>query len=84
MRYLLLILVSLTISGCQNKSPLTPQEQEEQETRMRAFLNESSPRNMNQLPKVAPELKRSFNMKNSSVRPKEPQEETLSDQQDSD
>ncbi len=65
MRYVVLMALCLMVSGCKNAGPSTPKEQEEQEQRMRVFLDETSPRNMNNLPKVTPEFKKTFNTRGS-------------------
>ena len=65
MRYLAVMMLCVLVSGCKNAEPATPKEQEEQEQRMRYFLNETSPRNMNDHPKVTPEFKKTFNTKSS-------------------
>jgi len=55
-------LVCGILSGCAlDKQPRTPEEMGDQESRMRYMLNETSPRNMNDLPKVTPEFSKSFN-----------------------
>lgn len=68
MRYLILGLFSITLSGCtQYAAPATPEEEEAKESRMRYYLKETSPRNSSGLPKVTPEFRKSFNLqKNSS------------------
>jgi len=65
MHYLWLVgLLCMAISGCTRfAQPETPLEQEEQEQRMRVFLENSSPRNMNDHPKVTPEFTKVFNTK---------------------
>jgi hypothetical protein len=67
MRYLGLVLVFIIVSGCTRfAQPATPVEQEEQEERMREFLDKSSPRNMSDLPKVTPEFIKRFNTKTNA------------------
>ena len=62
MHYLFLILLCLAFTGCTRLAqPATPEEQEAQEEKMREFLNDSSPRNMNQQPKAIPEFTKRFN-----------------------
>lgn len=49
------------LSGCMvDKASMTADERVEQESRMRRFLNDSSPRNMNEEPKVTPEINHRF------------------------
>lgn len=61
MRYLILGLLCISISGCsQYATPSTPAEAEAQESRMRYYLDETSPRNSSNLPKVTPEFKTSY------------------------
>lgn len=49
------------LSGCMlDKGSMTADERMDQESRMQRFLNDSSPRNMNQEPKVTPELSHRF------------------------
>ncbi len=70
MRYVWLVVLCIVVSGCTRYAqPATPLEQEEQEDRMREFLNDSSPRNMNDHPKVTPEFTRSFNTRGSAPSP---------------
>jgi hypothetical protein len=67
MRYLILGLLCVAIGGCSKyAAPSTPKEEEAQESRMRYYLEETSPRNSNGLPKVTPEFRKSFNLKKSS------------------
>jgi len=67
MRYLWLILACVSMIGCTRYAqPLTPTEQDEQEERMREFLDKSSPRNMNAHPKVTPEFTKKFNTRSSA------------------
>ena len=55
------ILVCGILSGCAlDKQPRTPEENAEQAARMRYMLNETSPRNRSDLPKVTPEISQSF------------------------
>lgn len=64
MRYLILGLSYIVISGCtQYAAPATPQEEEAKESRMRYYLEETSPRNSSGLPKVTPEFKKTFSIK---------------------
>jgi hypothetical protein len=50
------------LSGCAlDRQPRTPEEMGEQEGRMRYMLNETSPRNMTDLPKLNPEFSQTFN-----------------------
>ena len=73
MRFMVVFL-SVLVSGCIfNRAPLDPQDQDEQEARMREFLRESSPRNMNQQPKAVPEFIKTYNLKRNN--PKEHLEE---------
>ncbi len=66
MKYILLALLCVSVSACKSQEPSTPLEQEEQEQRMRQFLNDSSPRNTNQHSKVVPEFRKTFNTGSSS------------------
>lgn len=67
MRYLILGLSCVVLSGCtQYAAPATPQEEEAKESRMRYYLQETSPRNSSGLPKVTPEFRKSFNLKKNS------------------
>lgn len=72
MRFIVLVwlLPLLMMTGCaKNPTPLTPAEQDEQETRMRNFLYDTAPRNMDrQVPKVTPEFSRTFNLKSDNTR----------------
>ena len=62
MRYLILGLLCVLCSGCSKyATPSTPAEAEAQESRMRYYLDETSPRNSSNLPKVTPEFKKTFN-----------------------
>lgn len=66
MRYLWVIFACISVIGCTRfAQPATPLEQEEQEERMREFLDKSSPRNMNEHPKVTPEFTKKFNTRAS-------------------
>jgi hypothetical protein len=65
MKRLLLILCCLVLSGCERPAPLSPAEDEAQATRMRGFLRDSSPRNMNEHPKVVPEFTTNFDLNKS-------------------
>ena len=61
MRNLLLMILCVAISGCaRNTQPSTPEEAAEQETRMRQFLKDSSPRAMNDNPKAVDEYVKTF------------------------
>jgi hypothetical protein len=61
MRYLILGVCCLVISGCtQYAAPSTPAEEEAKESKMRYYLEETSPRNSSGLPKVTPEFKKSY------------------------
>jgi len=67
MRYLILGLLCVGISGCSRyATPSTPAEEEAQESRMRYYLEETSPRNSSGLPRVTPEFRKSFNLKTNS------------------
>ena len=66
MYYVLVCILALFIAGCQRPQSGTPAEEEAQEERMRAFLNDSSPRNMNQQPKAVPEFRKNIDFKRSS------------------
>ena len=58
-----LVGVSLLLNGCTSqKVELKPEERTAQEQRMRDFLNDSSPRNMNQQSKVTPEFTTQFRL----------------------
>ncbi len=50
-----------------DKGSMTPEERSAQEVRMQRFLNDSSPRNMNEEPKVTPELTQRFTIPRGSV-----------------
>ncbi len=55
--------VSLLLHGCASqKVVLSPEERTTQEQKMRDFLNDSSPRNMNQQSKATPEFTRQFRL----------------------
>lgn len=64
MRYLWILMLcglcGATLVGCSDRRPASLAEQEAQEEKMREFLNDSSPRNMNDLPKAATEFKRNI------------------------
>src|SRR4051812_3500534 len=61
MYYIALALLCVVMSGCTRYAqPATPEEQVAQEQMMRNVLNDSSPRNMNEHPKVTDEFKRTF------------------------
>ena len=63
LRLIGLVGVSLLLSGCASqKVELNPEERTAQEQRMRDFLNDSSPRNMNQQSKVTPEFTKQFRL----------------------
>lgn len=63
LRLIGLLGVSLLLSGCPSqKVVLSPEERTAQEQRMRDFLNDSSPRNMNQQSKVTPEFTTQFRL----------------------
>ncbi|HXH54906.1 MAG TPA: hypothetical protein VNK03_04095 [Gammaproteobacteria bacterium] len=67
MRYLILGLLCVAISGCSKyAAPSTPKEEEAQKSRMRYHLEETSPRNSSGIAKVTPEFRKSFNLKTSS------------------
>lgn len=66
LKYLVLCFLTLSLAGCPRPQAVTPAEDEAQEERMRGFLNDSSPRNTNQQPKVTPEFKKNFNLKGNS------------------
>jgi hypothetical protein len=66
-KYALLGVLTLCLAGCSRPQSGTPAEDEAQEERMRTFLNNSSPRNMNQQPKAVPEFRKNFNVKGSST-----------------
>jgi hypothetical protein len=75
MRYVILMTLIILLSACtRTVEHLTPKEQEDQEERMRYFLEDTSPRNMNDHPKVTPEFNKTFNLKSS---PKKTQESTV-------
>ena len=61
MRYLILGLLCVVLSGCTKYAePSTPAEEEAQESRMRYYLEETSPRNSTSLPRVTPEFSKPF------------------------
>lgn len=63
LRFIGLVGLSLLLSGCFfEKATLSPAERAAQEQRMRDFLNDSSPRNMNQQSKATPEFTKRFQM----------------------
>ncbi len=67
MRYLILGLLCVAISGCHRYAePSTPAEEQAQESKMRYVLEETSPRNSSGLPRVTPEFRKSFNLKANS------------------
>jgi hypothetical protein len=65
MKRLLFIVCCLALNGCERAAPATPAEEEAQVERMRGFLKDSSPRNMNEHPKVVPEFTTTFNTNKS-------------------
>jgi len=65
MKQLLFIVCCLALSGCERPAPSTPAEEEAQVERMRGFLKDSSPRNMNEHPKVVPEFTTTFDTSKS-------------------
>lgn len=57
------LILSLVLAGCSRDKPLmTASEEEEQEVRMRQLLEDSSPRNTNDIPKAIPEFKRTYDL----------------------
>lgn len=56
LKNLSLIMLSLSLVGCATQGPATPAERE----RAREVLYETSPRNLNALPKAVPEFKTSI------------------------
>ena len=67
MRYLILGLLCVATSGCSKyAAPSTPAEEEAQGSRMRYYLEETSPRNSSGLAKVTPEFRKSFNLKKNA------------------
>ncbi|MBP6104383.1 MAG: hypothetical protein KBD23_05730 [Gammaproteobacteria bacterium] len=57
------VIVSLLLNGCASqKVVLSPEERTTQEQKMRDFLNDSSPRNMNQQSKATPEFTTQFRL----------------------
>jgi hypothetical protein len=67
MRYLIIGLLCVASSGCTKyAAPSTPVEEEAQGSRMRYYLEETSPRNSNGLPKVTPEFRKSFNLRKNA------------------
>lgn len=60
MRYIVIILFCGVISGC-NREAVTPEEQAAREKMVRNVLENSSPRDMNDRPKVTDEFKTNFN-----------------------
>lgn len=67
MKKILVVTILLSVAGCfWNGKPMTAEEQEEQGERMREFLDESSPRNRNQQPKVVPEFVKEYSSQPSS------------------
>ena len=68
MRNLLLMILCVAISGCaRNAQPSTPEEVAEQETIMRQYLKDSSPRAMNDNPKAVDEYVKTFKMGDSDL-----------------
>ena len=62
------------LSGCMlDKGSMTADERVDQESRMQRFLNDSSPRNMNEEPKVTPELSHRFVIPKDSSKVPKPQ-----------
>lgn len=83
MRYVFLIALGFLLSACtRTVEHLTPKEQDEQETRMRYFLEESSPRNMDGHAKVTPEFTKTFNSKSSSTQPESTLKKELKEEED--
>lgn len=67
MRCLILGLICVSISGCAKyAAPSTPEEAEAQESKSRYWLDETSPRNSSNVPKVTPEFKTSYGRPSSS------------------
>lgn len=67
MRCLILGLICVSISGCTKyAAPSTPEEAESQESKARYWLDETSPRNSSNLPKVTPEFKATYGGSSSS------------------
>ncbi len=63
LRFIGLVALTLFLGACTSeKVALSPEERREQEQRMRDFLNDSSPRNMNQQSKVTPEFTKQFRL----------------------
>ncbi len=63
LRFIGLLGFSVLLSGCVlDKTAMSPEERGAQEQRMRDFLNDSSPRNMNQQSKVTPEFTKQFRL----------------------
>ncbi len=63
LRFIGLLGCSLLLGGCVlDKTAMSPEERGAQEQRMRDFLNDSSPRNMNQQSKVTPEFTKQFRL----------------------
>jgi len=68
MRYLLLMLLCVVLTGCpRNTQPVTAGDRAAEEEMMRNVLNDSSPRNMNEHPKVTDEFKKRFNTRNGRI-----------------
>ncbi len=66
LRFIGLLGFSVLLSGCVvDKAALSPEERVDQEQRMRDFLNDSSPRNMNQQSKATPEFTKQFRLPGS-------------------
>lgn len=67
MRYLILGLICVSISGCTKyAAPYTSEEAEVQESKARYWLDETSPRNSSNFPKVTPEFKTTYGGSSSS------------------
>lgn len=61
--HLIFLLLAILISGCTfNKQSTSLADQEAKEQMARQVLQESSPRNMNEHPKVVDEFKKSINL----------------------
>jgi hypothetical protein len=57
------LILNLVLIGCSRDQPLmTASDEEEQEVRMRQLLEDTSPRNMNDIPKAVPEFKKTYNL----------------------
>ena len=79
MKRVLLILCCLALSGCERPAPATPAEEAAQAERMRGFLRDSSPRNMNEHPKVVPEFTTNINLNKSDDKKKKEEKEVEED-----